>query len=182
MEEEEEKAQACKFCDPASWFRRIVFAPMAKTGTLKFYNDTMGFDSVVQDDGREDLFAHRNNISDGQNLVEGVAPKKPHVYPKEMIQTGVSAVYTMNSVVRGQKLQLFSDAGRPADAKTMSIIDTELVHISAGKFQCPDCRQKFDTEKAKQLEARGVPIPDDDEDNLLAMASTTGTASSLGTP
>jgi len=35
------------------------------------------------------------------------------VYPKEMIQTGVSAIDTMNSVVRGQKLPLFSAAGLP---------------------------------------------------------------------
>merc|ERR1712118_530569 len=38
---------------------------------------------------------------------------KSRVYPKEMIQTGVSAVDTMNSVVRGQKLPLFSAAGLP---------------------------------------------------------------------
>merc|ERR1712107_228292 len=33
--------------------------------------------------------------------------------PKEMVQTGVSAIDTMNSVVRGQKLPLFSAAGLP---------------------------------------------------------------------
>merc|ERR1711937_448809 len=38
---------------------------------------------------------------------------KSRLYPKEMIQTGVSAIYTMNSVVRGQKLPLFSAAGLP---------------------------------------------------------------------
>ncbi len=39
-------------------------------------------------------------------------PKSRH-YPKEMIQTGISAIDTMNSVVRGQKLPLFSAAGLP---------------------------------------------------------------------
>eukprot|EP01056_Protomagalhaensia_sp_Gyna25_P001072 Protomagalhaensia_sp_Gyna_25__1071@NODE_151_length_4811_cov_152_372800_g117_i0_p2_GENE_NODE_151_length_4811_cov_152_372800_g117_i0NODE_151_length_4811_cov_152_372800_g117_i0_p2_ORF_typecomplete_len510_score93_25ATPsynt_ab/PF00006_25/1_4e69ATPsynt_ab_N/PF02874_23/1_7e13_NODE_151_length_4811_cov_152_372800_g117_i025934122 len=34
-------------------------------------------------------------------------------YPKEMIQTGISAIDTMNSVVRGQKIPLFSAAGLP---------------------------------------------------------------------
>ncbi|KAH0482303.1 MAG: hypothetical protein KVP17_004460 [Porospora cf. gigantea B] len=34
-------------------------------------------------------------------------------YPKEMIQTGISAIDVMNSVVRGQKLPLFSAAGLP---------------------------------------------------------------------
>merc|ERR1711935_848900 len=43
------------------------------------------------------------------------APMNPksRKYPKEMIQTGISAVDTMNSVVRGQKLPLFSAAGLP---------------------------------------------------------------------
>lgn len=34
-------------------------------------------------------------------------------YPKEMIQTGISAIDTMNSIVRGQKIPLFSAAGLP---------------------------------------------------------------------
>merc|ERR1712039_197479 len=38
---------------------------------------------------------------------------KSRVYPKPMIQTGISAIDTMNSVVRGQKLPLFSAAGLP---------------------------------------------------------------------
>merc|ERR1712060_242478 len=38
---------------------------------------------------------------------------KSRVYPKEMIMTGVSAIDTMNSIVRGQKLPLFSAAGLP---------------------------------------------------------------------
>uniref|UniRef100_A0A0G4IAA7 Vacuolar proton pump subunit B n=1 Tax=Chromera velia CCMP2878 TaxID=1169474 RepID=A0A0G4IAA7_9ALVE len=35
------------------------------------------------------------------------------VYPKEMIQTGISAIDVMNTVVRGQKIPLFSAAGLP---------------------------------------------------------------------
>eukprot|EP00938_MAST-03A_sp_MAST-3A-sp1_P000857 g857.t1 len=34
-------------------------------------------------------------------------------YPKEMIQTGISAIDTMNSIARGQKIPLFSAAGMP---------------------------------------------------------------------
>ena len=35
------------------------------------------------------------------------------IYPQEMIQTGVSAIDTMNSIARGQKIPLFSAAGLP---------------------------------------------------------------------
>merc|ERR1712022_173 len=34
-------------------------------------------------------------------------------YPEDMIETGISSIDTMNSVVRGQKLPLFSAAGLP---------------------------------------------------------------------
>lgn len=34
-------------------------------------------------------------------------------YPKEMIQTGISAIDTMNSIARGQKIPIFSAAGLP---------------------------------------------------------------------
>jgi V-type H+-transporting ATPase subunit B len=34
-------------------------------------------------------------------------------YPKEMIQTGISAIDTMNSIARGQKIPLFSANGLP---------------------------------------------------------------------
>jgi V-type H+-transporting ATPase subunit B len=35
------------------------------------------------------------------------------IYPQEMIQTGISAIDTMNSIARGQKLPIFSAAGLP---------------------------------------------------------------------
>lgn len=35
------------------------------------------------------------------------------VYPKEMIQTGISSIDVMNSIARGQKIPLFSAAGLP---------------------------------------------------------------------
>jgi len=35
------------------------------------------------------------------------------IYPEEMIQTGISAIDTMNSIARGQKIPIFSAAGLP---------------------------------------------------------------------
>lgn len=35
------------------------------------------------------------------------------VYPEEMIQTGISAIDTMNSIARGQKIPIFSANGLP---------------------------------------------------------------------
>jgi len=35
------------------------------------------------------------------------------IYPEEMVQTGISAIDTMNSIARGQKIPIFSAAGLP---------------------------------------------------------------------
>lgn len=35
------------------------------------------------------------------------------VYPKEMIQTGITAIDTMTSIARGQKIPIFSASGLP---------------------------------------------------------------------
>ena len=43
------------------------------------------------------------------------SPINPYsrVYPAEMISTGISAIDTMNSIARGQKIPIFSSAGLP---------------------------------------------------------------------
>ena len=45
------------------------------------------------------------------------APINPHarVYPQDFIQTGISAIDGMNTLVRGQKLPIFSGSGMPHD-------------------------------------------------------------------
>jgi V-type H+-transporting ATPase subunit B len=40
------------------------------------------------------------------------------IYPEEMIQTGISAIDTMNSIARGQKIPIFSAAGLPHNEVT----------------------------------------------------------------
>src|SRR5512140_3110020 len=44
------------------------------------------------------------------------------VYPRDFIQTGVSAIDGMNTLVRGQKLPLFSGAGLPHDQLAAQIV------------------------------------------------------------
>ncbi len=43
------------------------------------------------------------------------SPINPYarLYPEEMISTGISAIDTMNSIARGQKIPIFSAAGLP---------------------------------------------------------------------
>eukprot|EP00753_Platysulcus_tardus_P001056 PLAT11009.1.p2 GENE.PLAT11009.1~~PLAT11009.1.p2 ORF type:complete len:555 (+),score=271.91 PLAT11009.1:48-1667(+) len=53
------------------------------------------------------------------------------VYPKEMIQTGLSAIDVMNSIARGQKIPLFSAAGLPHNEIGAQI--TRQAGLVAGK-------------------------------------------------
>merc|ERR1711988_1547914 len=57
------------------------------------------------------------------------------VYPEEMIQTGISAIDTMNSIARGQKIPLFSAAGLPHNEIAAQMCrQAGLVAGSSGKF------------------------------------------------
>jgi V/A-type H+-transporting ATPase subunit B len=51
-------------------------------------------------------------------------PINPHArrYPREFIQTGVSAIDGLNSMVRGQKLPIFSGSGLPHDRMAAQIV------------------------------------------------------------
>lgn len=53
-------------------------------------------------------------LADDFHDIEG-QPINPfsRIYPEEMIQTGISAIDTMNSIARGQKIPIFSAAGLP---------------------------------------------------------------------
>ncbi|KAL6122884.1 Vacuolar ATP synthase subunit B [Nucleospora cyclopteri] len=78
---------------------------------MKVSEDLLGriFDgSANVIDGGADIIAEDYLSIEGQ-------PLNPHarVYPEEMIQTGISAIDTMNSIARGQKIPIFSGAGLP---------------------------------------------------------------------
>ncbi len=64
--------------------------------------------SGVAIDNAPPVLAEEYLDTDGQ-------PINPYArtYPKEMIQTGISAIDVMNSIARGQKIPLFSASGLP---------------------------------------------------------------------
>ncbi|RUS32928.1 P-loop containing nucleoside triphosphate hydrolase protein [Jimgerdemannia flammicorona] len=59
-----------------------------------------------------DDFLDINGESKGQAVGSPINPYS-RIYPEEMIQTGISAIDTMNSIARGQKIPIFSAAGLP---------------------------------------------------------------------
>lgn len=60
-------------------------------------------------------------------------------YPKEMIQTGISAIDVMNSIARGQKIPLFSASGLPHN-EVFTVSSSYLVagcsDLSSSWFSC----------------------------------------------
>jgi V/A-type H+-transporting ATPase subunit B len=55
------------------------------------------------------------------------------VYPRDYIQTGVSAIDSMNTLVMGQKLPLFSGAGMPHDQLAAQIVRQATLGAPAGE-------------------------------------------------
>ncbi len=55
-------------------------------------------------------------------------------YPKDIIQTGISAIDGMNTLVRGQKLPIFSASGLPHNEIVAQIIRQATVSEKAEKF------------------------------------------------
>ncbi len=55
------------------------------------------------------------------------------VYPRDYIQTGISAIDGMNTLVMGQKLPIFSGAGLPHDQLAAQIVRQATLGAPAGK-------------------------------------------------
>ena len=66
----------------------------------------------------------------------GGAPINPtaRVYPAEFIQTGISAIDGLNTLVRGQKLPIFSGSGLPHDQLAAQIARQAEIPGAAGGF------------------------------------------------
>ncbi|MFC4989966.1 V-type ATP synthase subunit B [Saliphagus infecundisoli] len=59
-------------------------------------------------------------------------------YPEEFIQTGVSAIDGMNTLVRGQKLPIFSSSGQPHNELAMQIARQATVPEEAAEDEATD--------------------------------------------
>ena len=55
------------------------------------------------------------------------------VYPSEYIQTGISSIDGLNTLLRGQKLPLFSGAGLPHDQLAAQIVRQATLGVPAGE-------------------------------------------------
>ena len=74
-------------------------------------------------------------ISSEKRNVNG-NPMNPYarIYPRDFIQTGISAIDGMNSLVRGQKLPIFSGNGLPHNKRAAQIIRQAKLRNSDEKF------------------------------------------------
>ncbi len=105
---------------------------------LRVSEDLMGriFDGLGRpNDGYPEIFSSQTRNVNGN-------PINPYarVYPRDFIQTGVSAIDGMNTLIRGQKLPIFSGNGLPHNKLTAQIIrqakilsaDEQFVMVFAG--------------------------------------------------
>lgn len=83
----------------------------------------------------EPIDGYPNIISSEKRNVNG-NPMNPfaRVYPRDFIQTGISAIDGMNSLVRGQKLPIFSGNGLPHNKLAAQIIRQAKLLNSDEKF------------------------------------------------
>jgi len=89
------------------------------------------YDSIGQptDGGAPDAAVRRMRI-DGLAINPAV-----RALPRDFIETGVSAIDLMNSLVRGQKLPMFSGSGLPHDKLATDIVlQSRLRHETQGSF------------------------------------------------
>lgn len=102
---------------------RPFFIPVAEEMLGRVFNGL----GEPADGGPQPLTDHYSDIN-GQ-------PINPtaRVYPKNYIKTGISAIDGMNTLLRGQKLPLFSGAGLPHDQLAAQIVRQAQLGTPAGE-------------------------------------------------
>src|SRR6185369_2779352 len=107
---------------------------------IRFLGDTLHMPVAEEMLGR--IFDGLGNPIDGgpQPLTERYAdvngqPINPtaRVYPRDYIQTGISSIDGLNTLLRGQKLPLFSGAGLPHDQLAAQIVRQATMGKTAGE-------------------------------------------------
>jgi V/A-type H+-transporting ATPase subunit B len=107
---------------------------------IRFLGDTLRIPVAEEMLGR--VFDGLGNPIDGgpQPLTDKYAdvngqPINPtaRVYPRDYIQTGISAIDGMNTLLRGQKLPIFSGAGMPHDQLAAQIVRQATLGAPAGE-------------------------------------------------
>jgi V/A-type H+-transporting ATPase subunit B len=114
------------------------------------------FDSVGRPlDGHAPVPAVRRLRIDGMSI----NPAR-RALPRDFIETGVTAIDLMNSLVRGQKLPLFSAAGLPHDRLATAIAQR--------------ARLRGDTEERFAIVFVGIGVPHDTAESFRAAMETSG--------
>ncbi|CCV65602.1 cation exporting V-type ATPase, subunit B [Paracholeplasma brassicae] len=82
-------------------------------------------------DGLGDVFV------DEKRDINGI-PLNPvsRIYPRDYIQTGVSSIDSLTTLIRGQKLPIFSGSGMPHNELAVQIVKQAKIHESKGDDFC----------------------------------------------
>ncbi|MDG6219840.1 MAG: V-type ATP synthase subunit B [Candidatus Thermoplasmatota archaeon] len=139
----------------------------SKKTSVRFIGETMKFHVAPEILGR--AFSGTGKPIDDQPPVNPVerrdingAPINPSAreYPKEFIQTGVSTIDIMNTLVRGQKLPVFSASGLPHNDLAAQIARQAKVLGQQEEFSVVFCAMGITAEEAnfftKEFERTGA--------------------------
>lgn len=126
-----------------------------KSTSVRFTGETMKIPVTLEMLGR--VFSGTGRpIDDGPGLVpeerrdingEPINPTARE-YPKEFIQTGISTIDGMNTLVRGQKLPIFSASGLPHNELAAQIARQAKVLGSSEEFAVVFCAMGITAEEA----------------------------------
>ena len=80
-------------------------------------------------DGRPPIISRQSRNVNGASINPAA-----RAYPREFIQTGISSIDGMNTLVRGQKLPIFSGSGLPHNRLAAQIVrQAKLLHTTSGE-------------------------------------------------
>lgn len=131
---------------------------LARGITVGLSPDVLGrvFDGLGQprDGGPETIPKEERDING--------APINPYAreYPDEFIQTGVSAIDGLNTLVRGQKLPIFSGSGLPHNRLAAQVV--RQAAVLTGGLHRPDKSGRSDTAFAVVFAAMGITFEEAD--------------------